>query len=105
MIKTVNTSEMSVSVYETVPSGTHVSRYGKWRSRGTRATQCPVRGYSWATLSPGDVNTAAWFFGLGVGLTTSHCKKKFIENLLEAARAHFGATDDDDDVGLRDYTT
>jgi hypothetical protein len=43
--------------------------------------------------------------GLGVRLTTSPCKKKFVENLqkktiLEEAKAYLyscGATDDDDD--------
>jgi hypothetical protein len=47
------------------PSGAHVSGYGKWRSRGTRATQCP--GYSWVTLSPGDMNSETWSYRLGVG--------------------------------------
>jgi hypothetical protein len=26
-----------------------------------------VRGYTWAFLSPGDINTEAWFSRLGVG--------------------------------------
>jgi hypothetical protein len=32
------------------PSGAHNSGYGKWHSRGTRR-------FSWATLSPGVINT------------------------------------------------
>jgi hypothetical protein len=31
------------------PSGFHASGYGKWRSRGTRATQCPGREYQFNT--------------------------------------------------------
>jgi hypothetical protein len=34
---------ISVQLFECIvhlPSGTHVSGYGNWQSRGTRATQC-----------------------------------------------------------------
>jgi hypothetical protein len=43
-----------------------------------------VRGYSWATPSLEDINTKAWSsrLGLDMRLTTSPCKKKFVENIL-----------------------
>jgi hypothetical protein len=42
-----------------------------------------VRGYSWATLTPGGINTRPGLtgWGLGVRLTTSHFKKIFVKSL------------------------
>jgi hypothetical protein len=37
-------------------------------------------GYSWATLSPGVINTEAWSsrLGVGAGLKIQHCKKVIV---------------------------
>jgi hypothetical protein len=48
--------------------------------RGSNLELPSVRGYSWATLSPGDINMEAWSSSLGVRLTTSPFKNKFVEN-------------------------
>jgi hypothetical protein len=64
IIKSGSTSNMNVC-FKLNPSGAHVSGYGKWRSRGTRATQ--FQGYSRVTLSPGDINLKTWSSRLGVG--------------------------------------
>jgi hypothetical protein len=55
-----------------------------------------VRRYNWAAVSLGCINTEAWSsrWGLDMKLTTSPCKKKYVENLLrkkkilEEAKAH-----------------
>jgi hypothetical protein len=38
-----------------------------------------VQGYSWATLSPGDINSETWSSRLGVGLTTPLWKKLYVK--------------------------
>jgi hypothetical protein len=47
------------------PSGAHVSGFGKWRSRGTRDTQCP--GVLLGNPVSRGINTETWSSTLGVG--------------------------------------
>jgi hypothetical protein len=47
------------------PSGAHIVGTG---NGNPEVPELPsVQGYSWATLSPGDINTEAWSSRLGVG--------------------------------------